>query len=38
MNIRELTVESLKEAWPENLSSKVRIMADAYLNSDMLAA
>jgi len=38
MNVRELTEESLKEAWPENLSAKVRIMADAYLNADMLAA
>jgi len=38
MNVRELTEESLKEAWPENLSAKVRIMADAYLDRDMLAA
>lgn len=38
LNVRELTKESLKEAWPENLSAKVRIMADAYLTGDMLAA
>ena len=37
MNVRELTADSLKEAWPDNLSAKVRIMADAYLDADMLA-
>ena len=36
--IRELTPETLPLAWPENLSAKVRIMAEAYLDSDMLAA
>lgn len=37
-HVRELTPESLKTAWPDNLSAKVRIMADAYLDGDMLAA
>jgi len=37
-HVRELTTRSLHEAWPENLSTKVRIMADAYLDGDMLAA
>jgi len=37
-SVRELTESSLKEAWPDNLSLKVRIMADAYLGADMLAA
>lgn len=36
--VRELTAESLPLAWPENLSARVRIMADAYLDADMLAA
>ena len=38
LNVRELTKESLKEAWPDNLSAKVRIMADAYLTGDILDA
>ena len=36
-DVRELSQETLPLAWPENLSAKVRIMADAYLDSDMLA-
>ncbi len=36
--VRELTPSSLGNAWPSNLSAKVRIMADAYLDRDMLAA
>ena len=36
--VRKLTPESLGQAWPDNLSAKVRIMADAYLDPDMLAA
>jgi len=36
--VRELTAESLHEALPENLSARVRIMADAYLDGDMLTA
>jgi len=36
--VRELTSQSLHQAWPENLSAKVRIMADAYLDPEMLAA
>lgn len=36
--VRELTEESLHQAWPANLSAKVRIMADAYLDPEMLAA
>jgi predicted anti-sigma-YlaC factor YlaD len=36
--VRELTPQSLHQAWPTNLSAKVRIMADAYLDPEMLAA
>lgn len=36
--VRKLTPETLNEAWPPNLSLKVRIMADAYLDPEMLAA
>jgi len=36
--VRSLTVESLENTWPENLSAKVRILADAYMDPDMLAA
>jgi len=36
--VRNLTSETLPLAWPENLSAKVRIMADAYLDADMLKA
>lgn len=36
--VRELTPQSLPHAWPANLSAKVRIMADAYLDPEMLAA
>lgn len=36
--VRQLTLESLQTAWPSNLSAKVRIMADAYLDPEMLAA
>ena len=37
-HIRNLTPETLPLAWPENLSPRVRIMASAYLDADMLAA
>lgn len=37
-NVRELTAETLPLAWPENLSPRVRIMANAYLDADMLEA
>jgi len=37
-NIRHLTAESLKDAWPANLSTKIRIMADAYLSDDLLGS
>lgn len=37
-SVRELTAASLEMAWPDNLSAKVRIMADAYLDPEMLAA
>lgn len=37
-HVRELTPESLPFAWPDDLSARVRIMADAYLDSDMLRA
>lgn len=37
-NVRELTSASLPLAWPDNLSARVRIMADAYLDADMVAA
>jgi len=36
--VRELTPHSLHQAWPENLSAKVRILADAFLDPEMLAA
>lgn len=36
--VRELSSETLPLAWPDNLSARVRIMADAYLDADMLAA
>jgi len=34
--VQLLTPESLQNAWPENLSAKVRILAEAYLDPDML--
>lgn len=37
-NVRELTSKTVSQAWPANLSAKVRIMADAYLDPEMLAA
>jgi hypothetical protein len=37
-SVRKLTAASLRTAWPSNLSTKVRIMADAYLDPAMLAA
>ena len=37
-SVRPLTPESLQSAWPENLSAKVRILADAYMDPDMLVA
>ena len=37
-SVRELTSKSLQNAWPSNLSAKVRILADAYLDPEMLAA
>ncbi len=37
-SVRKLTAASLRTAWPSNLSAKVRIMADAYLDPEMLAA
>jgi len=36
--VRKLSPQSLPNAWPEHLSAKVRIMADAYLDPEMLAA
>ena len=37
-HVRHLTLETLALAWPKTLSSKVRIIASAYLDADMLAA
>lgn len=37
-SVRRLTPLSLANAWPPNLSAKVRIIADAYLDPEMLAA
>jgi len=34
--VQPLTPESLQNVWPANLSTKVRILADAYLDPDML--
>ena len=36
--VQPLTSESLQNAWPKNLSAKVRILADAYMDPDMLVA
>ena len=36
--VQPLTPETFQNVWPENLSAKVRILADAYLDPDMLAA
>ncbi len=37
-SVRPLTHQSFETAWPANLSAKVRILADAYMDPDMLAA
>ena len=37
-SVRKLTPQSLAHAWPANLSAKIRILADAYLDPEMLAA
>ncbi len=37
-SVRELTPDTLAQAWPGDLSAKVRIMADVYLDPEMLAA
>ena len=34
--VQPLTPETMDNIWPENLSAKVRILAEAYLDPDML--
>lgn len=36
--VQPLTPESFQTVWPANLSAKVRILADAYMDPEMLAA
>lgn len=36
--VRPLTEESYRRAWPSGLSAKVRILANAYMDPEMLAA
>jgi len=36
--VQPLTAESFKNVWPPKLSAKVRILSDAYMDPEMLAA
>jgi len=35
--VKPLTAETMQDVWPKNLSAKVRILAEAYLDPEMLA-